>query len=551
MDLLARFAESLTPDQAASAADVREYIEWQTSHHAKEFIPADKDDVDLRTYLLHLRTAGADRQALRRVIESLKRLYRWALTQGLIDKDPFDEFDFDRPLLSRDQLRRREETLGRDSQERELARLRGLNRVAEQLNRAADVQSALNATLETLLEVMQLPTAWAFLLTGQGVETVLAGDDPPGDFGLAAACGLPPALQADDSKFLRDRPECHCQSFFRSGRLARAVNIVECTRLQRAEEARGDTAGLLFHASVPIISNGALLGIINVATSEWQFLTSADLQFLTAVGSQVAVAVERARLYELAHAQRDRLERELQVARQVQASLLPRELPAIPGFRLAASWRAAREVAGDFYDVFPLHEGRWGIVIADVSDKGAPAALYMAMTRSLIRMVAPHHHTPAGALVQLNGLLGAQSAYDMFVTIFYAVLDPAAGELVYANAGQNPPLVRRAAGQLQPLPRTGHFVGGLERVHLTDANVALGPGDVLVAYTDGVTDALNAAGEDYGMERLVAAVQAAPAQAGPLLAYLEADLAAFVQTAPQPDDITFLVLTGDETPFTA
>ncbi len=134
----------------------------------------------------------------------------------------------------------------------------------------------------------------------------------------------------------------------------------------------------------------------------------------------------------------------------------------------------------------------------------------------------------------------------MFVTLFYAVLNPEERTLTYANAGHNPPLLRRATGEIELLRRTGHVVGAFFELHIGDASVTLNPGDALTIYTDGVTDALSPGEEDYGMERLTAAVQSAPAPAPELLGHLRGDLAAFTQTAPQPDDITFFVVTVDE-----
>jgi phosphoserine phosphatase RsbU/P len=545
MDLLERFSGSLALTDSQTIADVREYVEWQTDRRASQFLPTQHDDVHLRTFLMHLRSEGLDRTALEAKLASLKRFYEWARADQLISDNPFEEYALDRPILSRDEVRRREQAQSGDSQEHELIRLRGLVELADHLNRAADVQTALDGALELLLRVMSLQSAWAFLLTASGMIASYAGDPPPHDFALAGAYGLPPGLEEQERRYLRQAPDCHCQSFFRVGNLGRALNIVECTRLQNAAGASGETHGLLFHASVPMRSQGKLLGIINVATNEWQLLSSADLQFLSAAGAQVAAALERAHLYDSVKDQRDHLERELQVAHDVQASLLPLELPGIPGFHLAADWRSARQVAGDFYDVFQLRDGHWGIVIGDVSDKGAPAALFMAMARALIRTGATRHHSPANTLMQVNETIIAQSTYTMFVTLVYAMLDPATGVLTYANAGHNPPLVRRASGGIEQLPRTGRVVGAFEKLHLADASITLGSGDALVLYTDGVTDALNLAGEDYSMARLVDAVTAAPSAAPALLDSLRADLARFTQDAPQPDDITFFVVTRD------
>jgi GAF domain-containing protein len=217
-----------------------------------------------------------------------------------------------------------------------------------------------------MLKVMNLQTGWVSMLAESHLSIFPVGDSPPHGFALAAACGLPPGLERDDRRFLRQPPACHCQQLLKEGRLTRAVNIVECTRLRDSMRAAGDNQGLLFHASVPLISQGRPLGLINVATPEWQFLTHADLHFLSAVSAQLVVALERAHFYEVAEARRIRLESELQIARKVQAGLMPRVMPNIPGFDLAGAWYPALEVAGDFYDIFPLDEGRWGMMIGDV-----------------------------------------------------------------------------------------------------------------------------------------------------------------------------------------
>jgi serine phosphatase RsbU (regulator of sigma subunit) len=547
MGLLDRFTATLDEADPATLNCLREYCQWMSEQRGGEFAPHGDDDVHLRDYLLHLRIQGVEPAVLSKRTDALKQFYGWALSAGLIDYSPFDEFNFNRPYLSRDQIRRRSSVLDADPQERELLHLRGLNRLTAQLNRSPDVRGALEITLTTLVEVMALHTAWAFVMTKSGLLRLGDATASPHDFALAAHCGLPPGLEHDHNHFLRRPPDCHCQQLLRAGRLVRAVNVVECTRLQNSAEADGDNRGLLFHASVPIWVQNRALGIINVATEDWQFLTAADLQFLTAVSAQLSIALERAQLYDELNAQRARLEQELQMAREVQASLLPRHLPHIPGFSFAADWRSAREMAGDFYDMFALPEDRWALLIADVSDKGAPAAMYMAMTRSLIRASAGRNLGPAAALIEVNRDLLAHSSSTMFVSVFYAVLDPQARSLTYANAGHNPPLLRQSGGAIENLPPTGVLVGILPDLILSEASVTLAPGDLLVAYTDGLTDALNSSGEDYGLPRLQAALASAPASGAALqLAHLSEDLAAFTAGVLPFDDITLLVASADD-----
>jgi sigma-B regulation protein RsbU (phosphoserine phosphatase) len=287
------------------------------------------------------------------------------------------------------------------------------------------------------------------------------------------------------------------------------------------------------------------VGLINIATEQWEFLTSADLQFLSAAGSQVDIALERARLYDLAETQRIRREQELEMARAVQKSLLPIQPPSIPGFTLVAYWRPAREVAGDFYDFFPLPDGRWGLVLADVSGKGAPAALYMATTCSLIRSEASHHTNPSAVLTEVNRRLLAQSSSEMFVAVFYAVLDPVLRSLTYANAGHDPPFLRRASSPVVRLASGGPIMGLFEQFTLSDETLGLESGDTLVAYTDGLTDTVDNQDEDYGHKRLAEAINSAPAAAPDILAHILKDLEAFAGPALQPDDITLLILTSD------
>ena len=224
---------------------------------------------------------------------------------------------------------------------------------------------------------------------------------------------------------------------------------------------------------------------------------------------------------------------------------MPHEMPDIPGFGLAGAWHPAREVAGDFYDIFPLDEGRWGMVIGDVADKGTAAALYMAMVHSLILSGALRHRSPAAVLMEVNQTILRQSSSVIFVTVFLAVVDPKKQTLQYANAGHNPPIVRRASGTIESLTRTGAVLGVFEELELSETTITLGSGDAVVLYTDGVTEAWHPRNGDYGINRLTAAIAAAPGKAGELLAHVEADLNAFTEGTPQQDDITFLILTKD------
>jgi serine phosphatase RsbU (regulator of sigma subunit) len=543
--LVEQFAAQIDSAESQILADLRGFVDARTQAQSRMFIPHASDDVAIRSYLLHLRLSGASRSVLQRTVASLRRFYDWARTNRLIDKSPFDSFDFSRPLLSREQIKRREAARFANATDREIARLRALNHLGEALNRSVDVRTLLATVVETLVQAMGLKTAWAFLWAEAGLHATAGATDPPHDFALAACCGLPPGLEQDNRRCLCQPPDCHCQRLLRSGLLVRAVNIVECTRLRYAARHAGETEGLIFHATVPLIAQNRPVGLINVATEQWEFLNAADLQFLSAAASQVDTALERARLYDLAETQRIRLEQELAMARAVQKSLLPNQPPAIPGFTLVADWRPAREVAGDFYDFFPLPNHRWGMVLADVSGKGAPAALYMAMTRGLIRSEAGRHTSPSAVLREVNRRLLMESSNEMFVTVFYAILDPALRSLSYANAGHHPPFLRRASGGIERPAQGGLMLGLFEQLPLTDDTLHVDSGDTLVAYTDGLTDTVNHRDEDYGETRLADTITSAPAAARDILTHILRDLEAFAGPVPQPDDITLLVLTSD------
>jgi serine phosphatase RsbU (regulator of sigma subunit) len=546
LDLLESFVSSLLPSDTAASA-VRDYFEWQRQHHTADFIPSADDDVNLRTYLFYLHMNGVDRAALEEQVAALKRFYHWAQTTGIITDNPFDEYNFTHSLLTSEQIHERQQTLPNDLRRREVDRLLALNQIAEVLNNSVNIQSALDNTLKILLEVMNLQTGWISMLAKSHLSNFSAGNSPPlHGFVLAAASGLPPGLERDDRHFLRQPPACHCQHLLLKGRLTRAVNIVECTRLRDSMHAEGDNQGLRFHASVPLISQGKPLGLINVASADWQSLTDADLNFLSLISTRLVITLERAHFYEIAEAQRIRLEKELLVAREVQAGLMPREMPEIPGFGFAGAWHPAVEIAGDFYKIFPLDEGRWGIVIGDVADHGTAAALYMAMVHSLILSAAMRHRSSATVLKEVNQMILKLTSSGVFVTVFLAVLDLKNQTLQYANAGHNPPMVRRASGAIASLTKTGCALGVFDELQMSETTITLEPGDAIILYTDGVTEAYNPQRkEEYGIDHLTAAISTAPRKAGELLAHVEADLNAFTEGAPQQDDVTWFVLTKD------
>jgi sigma-B regulation protein RsbU (phosphoserine phosphatase) len=242
--------------------------------------------------------------------------------------------------------------------------------------------------------------------------------------------------------------------------------------------------------------------------------------------------------------EQERLERELEIAAEVQRSILPAEFPDFPGFEFAAYARPAREVGGDYYDLFPLDDDHFGLVMADVSGKSVHAALYMAVTRALFLAKAAEYRSPRDAAFQIHDLLMTSSDSDLFVTVFYGIVNRVTREMRYVRAGHDLPIhFRPQTGQLSLLQAPGRFLGCLDGLVLDEAAFQLAPGDVLVCYSDGLTDAESSRGSFYGLERLKAVVAGVPDQPAQATAEtIIADVEAFRSGAPQPDDLTLLVM---------
>lgn len=306
--------------------------------------------------------------------------------------------------------------------------------------------------------------------------------------------------------------------------------------------------GLRSVLCVPLIIKNTILGVIYVDNRlHAGAFSQSDLDLLSAIASTAAIAIENARLYKIA-VEKGRLERELQMARQVQVSFLPTATPRLAGWEVAARWWPARQVSGDYYDFIPISRNQLGLVIADVSDKGMPAALFMALTRSIIRASMDPSVAPARGIEHANRLLYSDSANGMFVTLFYTSLNPVSGEITYVNAGHNPALLCRcnpATRQVQItwLTKTGMALGIDPESPFQQNTIRLETGDMLVLYTDGIVDAQNPQGLPFGNERLFSVVaRDGCSSAEEIVASLETTLAAFSQNSEPVDDITLLVL---------
>jgi phosphoserine phosphatase RsbU/P len=295
---------------------------------------------------------------------------------------------------------------------------------------------------------------------------------------------------------------------------------------------------------VPLSVKGEVYGVLlTKENSEMAVFRERRLEIITGVAQEVALAIQNEQLQQ-EMVVRERMEREIQLAREIQRTFLPNRLPQPPGWEIDARWQTARQVGGDFYDLFKLSEKRLGMVIADVADKGMPAALYMTVTRTLIRATVHNLHSPARVLERVNNLLIPDAQNGMFVTAVFAILSLETGQLIYANAGHNRPLLLRAnLGIVEQLPKGGMALGVEEKTPQHDEIIQLNPQDCLILYTDGVTEAFSAEGETFGEDRLKVVLASSNGKnAQSVLNTIDHALTAFRGGEPLSDDVTLLAV---------
>ena len=308
---------------------------------------------------------------------------------------------------------------------------------------------------------------------------------------------------------------------------------------------------------LPLSANQKIVGVMSLGPkqSEEPF-TSSDMRLLEAVAAQTGLAIENSRLTaEIAAeiADREKRKREMEIAREVQQRLFPQTTPAIAGLEMAGACRPALAVGGDYYDFVPLADGRLGIAIGDISGKGIPASLLMATLRAYLRsQTIQTQQSLAAMIANLNALVFESSDSNRYATFFYGRYDPATRVLDYVNAGHNPPMIFRNwsggsfteddAGKVIRLETGGPVIGLLQAWTYDQGSVTLQPGDVLVSFTDGISEAMNSEMEEWGEERLIATVS--PACERPLedlIACIMAAADAHTGTAPQHDDMTLVL----------
>lgn len=365
-------------------------------------------------------------------------------------------------------------------------RLALLYRLSQNFNSSLDLNQVLNRIIDEVVETLHAERGFIMLFGPDGSQTfsVARGldrtdiDDPQSQISQSVV----QKVAIDGQPILTSDAQTDSRFNMRQSIMLLGLRSILCVPLKVKDEVRG----------VVYADNRFETGIF----------TQADLELLNAIASIAAIAVENARLYHLA-VEKGRMERELQMAREMQSSFLPQQVPQIEGWEFAALWEPAREVAGDYYDFIPVSEEGLGLVIADVTDKGAPAALFMVFSNSIVRASVHPSLTPAESMQNANRLICGKSTNAMFVSLVYARLDTETGEVTYVNAGHNPPLhFSFAQDEITKLSRTSMVLGIDPETTIEQRTITLEPGDFLLLYTDGLTDAINAREESFGMERL-------------------------------------------------
>ena len=341
--------------------------------------------------------------------------------------------------------------------------------------------------------------------------------------------------------------------------LASASGVVEIDKLDLHSPALDAMKASQIKVVVPLVSQGELIGLLNLGPRLSQQEYSADdRKLLNDLATQTAPAVQVAQLVRQQQRQaqeRERIEQELRVARLIQQTLLPKEVPDLEGYKLAAYYQPAREVGGDFYDFLKLDDEHLGLVVGDVTDKGVPAAIVMATTRTMLRASAQRLDSPGEVLKRVNDVIVRDIPPNMFITCLYAILNLNSGLLRYANAGHDLPYRRRSsssssteAGGAEELRATGMPLGLLPGMSYEEKEIVLDRGDSVLFYSDGLVEAHDPERKMFGFPRLQGLVGAHRSDGPAMVNFLLSELARFTgEEWEQEDDITLVTLDRSET----
>src|SRR5215208_913177 len=411
-------------------------------------------------------------------------------------------------------------------------KLRMLLDITKKISRSLNLQEVLNLVMDTLDSLIPYDAAGIFVLQCRDKELVPAGEEPC-EFKSEAVRGY-------DIDELSDLHLKLGEGFIGSVALTGKPIISPDVRNEPLYiNARDET---LSEMVAPIISNDEVIGVFDLESDELNAFSDDDLDVLMMLASQVAIIIEKVMLHEQL-IEKKRLEGQLEVARQVQLELLPPKDPELPGYDISAYNFPTEEVSGDYYDWVRIYDDELGIVIADVSGKGVPAAILMSFLRSSLRAATHIGYATNISLAKVNYLLWESIERNQFVTAFYGILDASNKTLSYSNAGHNPPILLNAKGEASFIEYGEQPLGMFPETRYHQYHLLLEPGDVLVLYTDGVTEASNPDGVEFGRDRLVQSVKDnydRPARE--LIASLEMAVLEWTANMGANDDVTFFII---------
>ena len=393
---------------------------------------------------------------------------------------------------------------------------RNLDRKIQQLNTIFDISRELNATLDT----KKIGSLLSFAVMGELlVNKCLVLMNKDSEMEVLVAKGFDRVIE----------------SHFEPCRINEPVILEQSNQFQ-PYNALG--IAILVPMSIQDETKGILA--IGPKISDTDF-NEADIEFLKTLGNQAMASLENARLFQEA-LEKQRMEEELHIARSIQQGLLPSELPKLFNYDVAALNIPSREIGGDYFDVIPIVDNVYGITIADVSGKGAGAALLMSNLQASLHALISGDIQISEIVARINNLIFQNTALDKFITFFYGQLDTTKNRFTYCNAGHNPPYKVSRNGKIEELSAGGLILGMMANVDYETASIDLYPGDRIVMYTDGITEAMNGQGEEFGEERLKRILIDGPSLTSQeILDHIVSEVNRFTEGMPQADDITMVV----------
>src|SRR5882762_8227483 len=411
-------------------------------------------------------------------------------------------------------------------------KLRMLLDITKKISRSLDLQEVLNLVMDTLDSLIPYDAAGIFVVKCQDESAVAEGEEP---------C----VFQAEAVRGYDIDELTHLHLKLGEGLIGQValtgepVTSHDVRKNPNYVNARIETRSEMV---APIISNTEVIGVFDLESDELNAYSEDDLQVLMLLASQVAIIIEKVMLHEQL-IEKQRLEGQLEVARQVQLELLPASDPQLEGYDISAYNFPTEEVSGDYYDWVRIYDDQIGLVITDVSGKGVPAALLMAFLRASLRAATHIGYAPHISMSKVNYLLWESIERNQFVTAFYGILDAANRTIAYCNAGHNPPFLMDADGAVRFEERGGVPLGMFRDTRYYEYFANIEPSQLLVLYTDGVTEAVNRALEEYGRDRLVEAVRnCRHLSSREMIDFIHRDVLDWTEGLGATDDVTFFII---------